>query len=48
MKKQEKKEPDEKTISEKLDEIIEMKRNENSALKKIFKSLNKPEKKKTN
>lgn len=31
----------EKSFSDSLDEIIEMKKNENSALKKIFDSLNK-------
>jgi hypothetical protein len=41
MEKKKKKEK-EKTISESLDELIELKRNENSALKKIFESLKKP------
>jgi predicted CopG family antitoxin len=36
---------EEKSISDSLDEIIEMKKNENSALKKIFDSLNKPKRK---
>jgi len=39
------KKPEEKTFSESLDEIIEMKKNENSALKKIAESLKKPTKK---
>ncbi len=33
------------SISEELDELLEMKKNENSALKKIFNSLKKKEKK---
>ena len=37
----------EKSISESLDEIIELKKTENSALKKIFDSLNKPKEKKS-
>lgn len=42
-----KKEPDEEvSISKTLDEIIELKKAENSALKKIFESLKKPNKKK--
>jgi hypothetical protein len=39
------KKPEDKSISESLDEIIEMKKNENSALKKIVESLKKPIKK---
>ena len=46
MKTQEKKVTGKKTISEELDELIEIKKNENSALKKIFKSLKKVEEKK--
>ena len=34
---------DEPSISDSLDELIEMKKNENSALKKIFESLKKPQ-----
>jgi len=41
-----KKKNKEQTISEELDELLELKRNENSALKKIFESLKKNEKKK--
>jgi hypothetical protein len=41
-----KKEHKEQTISEELDELLELKKNENSALKKIFESLKKNEKKK--
>ena len=37
----------EKSISESLDEIIELKKTENSALKKIFDSLNKPKENKS-
>jgi hypothetical protein len=40
--KKKKKGKEEKSISESLDELIELKRNENSALKKIFESLQKP------
>jgi len=36
------------SISKSLDELIEMKKHENSALKKIFNSLKNPEKKKAN
>ena len=36
------------TISEELDELLEMKKNENSALKKIFESLKKADNKKKN
>lgn len=39
---------EEKSISDSLDEIIEMKKNENSALKKIFESLKKPKGKENN
>ena len=46
MEKKKKKVEKEKTISESLDELIELKRNENSALKKIFDSLNNPKKNK--
>jgi hypothetical protein len=47
-KKNNKKVEKEKSISETLDELIELKRHENSALKKIFESLkeNQKEKKK--
>jgi hypothetical protein len=38
---------EETSIARSLDELIEMKKNENSALKKIFESLTKPDKKKT-
>jgi len=47
MEKKNKKVEKEKTISESLDELIELKRNENSALKKIFDSLNKPKENKS-
>lgn len=40
-----KKTEDEKSISDTLEEIIEMKKIENSALKKIFDSFNTPNKK---
>ena len=36
------------TISKSLDELIELKKNENSALKKIFESLKTSEEKNTN
>jgi hypothetical protein len=39
VKKNKKKTEREKSISESLDELLELKRNENSALKKIFESL---------
>lgn len=48
MSNKEKKTKDEKSISESLDEIIEMKKTENSALKKIFESLQKPKGKENN
>lgn len=42
MSKKEIKKGEEISISDELDKIIEMKKNENSALKKIFDSLKKP------
>ncbi len=47
MKKNNKKIEKEKTISESLDELIELKKNENSALKKIFDSLINPKENKS-
>lgn len=38
----------EKSISDSLDEIIEIKKNENSALKKIYESLNRTKGKENN
>lgn len=46
MTQKDKKVNNEQTFSEKLDELIELKKHENSALKKIFDSLNKPKKNK--
>lgn len=43
-----KKVKEEKSLSDSLDEIIELKKNENSALKKIFDSLNKTKGKQNN
>lgn len=46
MSKKEIKKAEEISISDELDKIIEMKKNENSALRKIFDSLKKPKEKK--
>ena len=47
MSKKEKKD-EEISFSDELDKIIEMKKNENSALKKIFDSLKKPKERNSN
>ena len=48
MSKKEIKKGEEISISDELDKLIELKKNENSALKKIFESLKKPIEKNSN
>lgn len=48
MSKKEIKKGEEISITEELDKLIELKKNENSALKKIFESLQKPKEKNSN
>ena len=45
MSEQKNKKGEEISFSEELDKLIELKKNENSALKKIFESLKKPKEK---